>query len=103
MHRTRQARVEGADHAPDLDRPLTGDDLEALERLFQRAGLAGVVPRRAIPRRGDHALVMLDLPVLDREPVAQGPARGLHQAEARAALDAFEIRGWRAVRLGWVT
>ena len=54
-----------------FDRILRVDYRRAHQRLLDRAELLAAVARADVPRRRSHHLVILDLAVLDDDPVAQ--------------------------------
>ena len=70
------------DRAQDLERPLGVGDGVADERGLVRAHLALLVARAGVPGRRDDGLVVVDLAVLDDDPVRQDAARRLVEAEA---------------------
>ena len=76
------AGIEGVDGAQDFDRVFQVGDGRAYERRFVGAGLPGRITRGAVPGAGNDRLVILDLLVLDVDPVAQGAARRFGEAPA---------------------
>mmetsp|Transcript_18206 Transcript_18206/g.43601 ORF Transcript_18206/g.43601 Transcript_18206/m.43601 type:complete len:319 (-) Transcript_18206:2331-3287(-) len=71
MHRADEARVKRACDVPDLDRIRRIGNRRADQRLLDRPELVLAVTRTDVPGRGGNDLVVLDLAVLDFDPVAQ--------------------------------
>ena len=71
-----------------------------IERLLQRAALAGAVLGREVPAGGRDDLVLGDLAVGDLQPVAQRAARRLGQALAVAVAGIGAGRCRRSGRRG---
>ena len=77
------AGVEGVDGAQDLQRLVdVGELVVVLQRRLVGPGDALGVAGTGVPGGGDHRLVVVDLAVVDDDPVPQGAARGLHEAGA---------------------
>ena len=72
--------------AQDLQRLLGVDHRRVHQAGLEGADLALGVARAAVPGGGHHALVVLDLAVLDLDPVAQHAARRGDRAHALGLL-----------------
>src|SRR5579863_3191428 len=82
MYGAGQARVKGVDGAQDLDGLLDVGDRRADQRLLEGRALLMRVARRAVPGGRHHELVVVDLAVLDLDPVRERAARSFNQANA---------------------
>jgi hypothetical protein len=99
VHGAGDAGVEGADHAGGLDGLRGIGDGGADEGVLERAGAAVVVAGRAVPGRGDDALVVGDPVLADLDPVAECAAGGLGEADAGGGGGDLEVDAGGAVGL----
>ena len=96
MHAARQARVERADRAHDVDaaevvRVGLLEDRHAVARVLVRAGRAVGVGRRAVPRRRRIRVVVGDLAVADDHVVREHAAHRLVEAAADRVVRDVEV------------
>ncbi|CAM2154319.1 hypothetical protein PT2222_300024 [Paraburkholderia tropica] len=101
MRRAGETRVEAVQRAQDFERLVGLRHLRVHEAGLERADLALLVARRAVPRGGDDALVVVDLRVADLDPVTERAARRLGETDAldlrgpRRGLPFVDVRGGR--------
>src|SRR5512144_1023459 len=81
MDCARQTRVERMNGPQHFERTLRIGHGIPDERSFVRAGLVLIVAWTGVPGGRDDGLVVLDLPVLDDDPVREGSAGRLVEAE----------------------
>ena len=78
MNTASDAGVIGVNGAKDFDRTLgIGDGSVVHQSLFQRAGEVVVTTRTDVPGGRNHELEVVDLAVLDVDPMAQCAARSV--------------------------
>ncbi len=82
MDRTGDARIEGVHRAQHFERLVRIGDRIIDQRSLVGAGPVIVVARAGIPGRRHDALVVLDLAVLDHDPMRQHAPRRLVEADA---------------------
>src|SRR5712691_2499089 len=95
MHPARQARVEAAHRAHDVDalegvRRVLLEDRRVLHRVLVRPGRPVAIPHAAVPRRGRVRVVVRDLPVPDHHVVREHAADRLGEAAAERVLGHVE-------------
>src|SRR5690242_19987322 len=95
-HAARQARIEAAHGAHDVDalevvRAVLLEDRRVLDGVLVRAGGTEGVPRAGVPRRRWVRLVVRDLAVADHHVVRQHPAGRLVEAAADGLLGHLEL------------
>ena len=77
VHRTGEARVERMDRPEDLQGLLGIVHRSPDQRRLVRGAFTLRIAGRRVPRARDHELVIVDLLLLDDNPVCQRPPRGL--------------------------
>src|SRR5579863_9971406 len=80
VHGAGKARVKGVDRPENLDRLIELGNRCSNQRRFKRRVLLFGVARRAVPSGRNHQLIVLDLAVLDLDPVSKRAARGFDEA-----------------------
>src|ERR1035437_5763128 len=99
MRRTCEAGIERMDGSQDLERLFRIRHRGIHQRRLECSDIALGVAGRAVPRGGDDALIIVDLGVLDLDPVRERSTRSLGEAVAlgflRPAfrLPLFDVRG----------
>ncbi len=101
VRRAGEARVEAVDRAQDLDRLVGNCHRSADQGRLVCTALTFRVLRRRVPGARHDALVVVDLLVLDVDPVAERAARRLGEAEALAVLRPGRLLPVRRVRGRW--
>src|SRR5271166_6172960 len=79
MDGARDARIERVDGAENFYRLFRVGNLGADQRCLIRGALSSAVARRSVPRAGDDQLVVVDLAILDADPVCQSASRSFRQ------------------------
>src|SRR5271157_3254616 len=80
VHSTGDTRIERVDRPQDFQRLLRIGQPRANQGLFVSGTLAFGITRRCIPGGGYNELVVVDLPILDLDPMCQGATRRLGQS-----------------------
>ncbi len=91
VYRTGDARIKGMDRAEDLQRFLRVSNRSPDESVLYGALLSLCIRGSKIPCGRNNLLVVLDLALLDVDPVAQGATRNIVQAHALAVSALVEF------------